>query len=54
MCLRNTKIKIQIGILKIAKRAEQNRAEQRGEKRRETADENFSKRQRINTHLSVD
>ena len=54
MCPRNTKIKIQIGTLKRAKRAEQNRAEQRGEKRRETAEENFSKRQRINTHLSVD
>ena len=50
LCPRSTKIKIQIGTLKRAKRAEQNRAEQRGEKRRETAEENLSKRQRINTH----
>ena len=49
MCSRNTKIKTQIGTLKRAKRAEQ-----RGKKRRETADENLSKRQRIDTHLSVD
>ena len=49
LCSRNTKIKTQIGTLKRAKRAEQ-----RGKKRRETAEENISKRQRINTHLSVD
>ena len=45
-------IKEEIGHVqrKIAKRAEQNRAEQRGKKRREAAEENLSKRQRINTH----
>ena len=50
LCSRNTKIKTQIGTLKRAKRAEQNRAEQRGKKRREAAEENLSKRQRINTY----